>query len=52
LKTQKEIEKHLEEANAELERIEKEVPSGSAIWRMQKSYISALEWVLYGECGE
>lgn len=46
MKTEEEVRKQRDAAYKELERIEKEVPPGSCAWRMQKSYINALDWVL------
>ena len=49
MKTEKEIERQLKLASNELTRIAQEVGLGDCIWREQKRYVEALQWVLYGE---
>ena len=46
MRTEKEIKKQLENAQAHLEKINQDVPVGHGEYRALKRYIQALEWVL------
>jgi len=46
MRTEAEVRKQRDLAYIELERIRKEEPLGCCVWRVQKRYIEALEWVL------
>ena len=46
LKNKKQIEEQLKNMQEELFHIQKYILAGSSAWRITKSYINALEWVL------